>query len=54
MPYLPALVAVWLLHPTGAVGLLWLAVCFFGVYMLARLATLGWRVRRPDWLTAGA
>ena len=54
VPYLPALVAVWLLHPTGAVGLLWLAVCFFGVYMLARLATLGWRVRRPDWLTAGA
>lgn len=51
VPYLPALVAVWLLHPTGAVGLLWLAVCFFGVYMLA---TLGWRVRRPDWLTAGA
>ncbi|WP_447948955.1 MATE family efflux transporter [Microbacterium aurum] len=54
VPYLPALVAVWLLHPTGAVGLLWLAVCFVGVYMLARLATLGWRVRRPDWLTAGA
>lgn len=54
VPYLPALVAVWLLHPTGAVGLSWLAVCFFGVYMLARLATLGWRVRRPDWLTAGA
>lgn len=54
VPYLPALVAVWLLHPTGTVGLLWLAVCFFGVYMLARLATLGWRVRRPDWLTAGA
>jgi len=54
VPYLPALVVVWLLHPTGATGLLWLAVCFFGVYMLARLATLGWRVRRPDWLTAGA
>lgn len=54
VPYLPALVVVWLLHPTDATGLLWLAVCFFGVYMLARLATLGWRVRRPDWLTAGA
>lgn len=54
VPYAPALVAVWLLHPTGAAGLAWLAACFFGVYMLARLATLGWRVRRPEWLTAGA
>ena len=31
--------------PTVRVGLVWLAVAFFGVYMLARLATLGWRVR---------
>ena len=54
VPYLPVLVAVWLLQPTGAAGLAWLAACFFGVYMLARLATLGWRVRRPQWLTAGA
>ncbi|MGB4779184.1 MATE family efflux transporter [Microbacterium sp.] len=54
VPYLPALAAVWLVHPTGTVGLLWLAVCFFGVFMLARLATLGWRVRRPEWVTAGA
>jgi len=54
LPYLPALIAVWLLHPTGAAGLAWLAGCFFGVYMLARLATLAWRVRRPEWLTAGA
>jgi len=54
VPYLPALAVLWLVHPTGAVGLLWLAVCFFGVYMLARLATLGWRIRRPEWITAGA
>lgn len=54
VPYLPALVALWLVHPTGAAGLAWLAGCFFGVFMLARLVTLGWRVRRPEWFTAGA
>lgn len=53
VPYLPALVALWLLRPEGAGGLAWLAVCFFGVYMLARLATLGWRIRRPEWVSAG-
>ncbi len=53
VPYLPALAVVALAAPSGAAGLAWLAVCFFGVYMLARLATLGWRVRRPQWLTAG-
>lgn len=54
LPYVPALIVVALMHPTGAVGLAWLAACFFGVYMLARLGTLGWRVRRSEWLTAGA
>ncbi|WP_448236110.1 MATE family efflux transporter [Microbacterium paulum] len=54
VPYVPALVAVWIAHPTGAEGLAWLATCFFGVYMLARLGTLGWRIRRSAWLTAGA
>ncbi len=54
VPYIPALILLAVLAPTGAAGLAWLAVCFFGVYMLARLATLGWRVRRPEWLTAGA
>ncbi len=54
VPYLPALVALWMLRPTGAVGLAWLAAAFFGVHMLARLATLGWRVRRPEWFAAGA
>lgn len=54
VPYLPALLLVAALAPSGAAGLTWLAVCFFGVYMLARLATLGWRVRRSAWLTVGA
>ncbi|AUG28362.1 MULTISPECIES: MATE family efflux transporter [Microbacterium] len=54
VPYIPALAVLWIVHPTGASGLMWLAICFFGVYMLARLATLGWRVRRPEWTTAGA
>ena len=46
--------AAFLLAPTGAAGLAWLAVAFFGVYMLARLVTLGRRVRGRAWLTAGA
>lgn len=50
VPYAPALLLVALFAPPGAAGLAWLAVSFFGVYMLARLATLGWRVRRPHWL----
>lgn len=54
VPYLPALVLVAVLQPTGAAGLAWLSVAFFGVYMLARLATLGWRVRGAAWMTAGA
>lgn len=54
VPFIPALMLVAIVHPTGAAGLAWLAVAFFGVYMLARLATLGWRVRGAAWLTAGA
>ncbi|WP_349425535.1 MATE family efflux transporter [Microbacterium sp. LWS13-1.2] len=54
VPFVPALVLVAVLHPVGAAGLTWLAVSFFGVYMLARLITLGWRVRGSAWLTAGA
>ena len=54
VPSLPALAALWILRPTGAAGLAWLAAVFFGVYMLARLATLGWRVRRPEWIATGA
>ncbi|MDQ7880422.1 MATE family efflux transporter [Microbacterium sp. QXD-8] len=54
VPFVPALVLVAVLHPVGAAGLAWLALSFFGVYMLARLITLGWRVRGSAWLTAGA
>ena len=54
VPFIPALVLVGPLAGGGAAGLAWLAVAFFGVYMLARLATLGWRVHGPAWLTAGA
>jgi len=51
VPFVPALVLVGALHPVGAGGLAWLAVSFFGVYMVARLLTLGWRVRRGTWLS---
>ena len=51
VPYLPVLVILIAVHPAGSGGLAWLAACFFGVYMLARLVTLGWRVRRAEWLT---
>ena len=54
IPYVPVLVALNVLSLAGAAGLAWLAVAFFGVFMLARLATLGWRVRGRAWLTAGA
>jgi putative MATE family efflux protein len=47
--YLPVLAGLGLWHPGGADGLTWLAVAFFGVYMLARLLTLGWRIRGPAW-----
>ncbi|MEV8267801.1 MATE family efflux transporter [Microbacterium sp. NPDC076911] len=53
-PFLPALVLVAALAPGGAIGLAWLSVAFFGVYMLGRLVTLGWRVRGAEWMTAGA
>lgn len=48
--YAPALVAVGLWRPGGAWGLAWLAVAFFGEYMLARLATLGHRIRGGRWM----
>ncbi|WP_439591014.1 MATE family efflux transporter [Microbacterium sp.] len=54
VPFVPALVLIEVMRPSGAAGLAWLSVAFFGVYMLARLATLGWRVRGAVWLTAGA
>ncbi|MDT0158024.1 MATE family efflux transporter [Microbacterium sp. ARD32] len=54
VPFLPAL---WIISATGvdaAAGLLWLAIAFFGIYLLARLATLGWRVRTDRWTTIAA
>ena len=54
VPFVPALVLIAVLHPVGAAGLAWLALAFFGVYMLARLLTLGWRVRGSAWMTVGA
>ena len=53
LPFLPTL---WVIAATGVddtAGLVWLSVAFFGVYLLARLATLGWRVRSGRWVTAG-
>lgn len=53
LPFLPAL---WIIAASGVdatPGLIWLAVAFFGVYLLARLGTLGWRVRSGRWLAAG-
>ena len=54
VPYAPALVLIGMLQPHGAAGLAWLSVAFFGVYMLARLATLGWRVRGTAWMAIPA
>ncbi len=52
--FVPVLVLVGVLHPVGAWGLAWVAVAFFGVFMVARLAGLSWRVRGSAWMTAGA
>ncbi len=52
--FVPALVAVALTAVSGPAGLAWLSTAFFGVYMLARLATLGWRVRGAAWMSATA
>jgi putative MATE family efflux protein len=53
VPFLPTLWLVSALGVDGTAGLIWLSVAFFGVYLLARLATLGWRVRSGRWMTAG-
>ncbi|WP_217179519.1 MATE family efflux transporter [Streptomyces sp. AC495_CC817] len=54
VPFLPALWIVSATGVAGSAGLVWLAVAFFGVYLLARLATLGWRVRSGRWLQVAA
>ncbi|MGB3374331.1 MAG: MATE family efflux transporter [Microbacterium sp.] len=53
----PFLLAMWIVSAAridGAAGLLWLAIAFFGVYLLARLGTLGWRVRTDQWTKIAA
>ena len=52
VPFLPALWIITLVGVDGTAGVTWLAVAFFGVYMLARFATLGWRVKTGGWLSA--
>lgn len=47
---LPALGLLLVWRPGGAAGLAWLAAAFFGVYMLARLVGLAWRVRNDRWM----
>ncbi|WP_136037437.1 MATE family efflux transporter [Microbacterium sp. K35] len=54
VPFLPVLWIIAATRVDGAAGLIWLAVAFFGVYLLARLGTLGWRVRSGRWLSAAA
>jgi putative MATE family efflux protein len=50
IPYLPVLALLAALGPSGASGLAWLAAGFFGVYLAARAATLGARVRGGRWM----
>ncbi len=50
IPFLPALLLVGALRPDGAGGLAWLSAAFFGVYLLARLGTLLFRIRSGRWL----
>ncbi|PRB04319.1 MATE family efflux transporter [Microbacterium sp. MYb64] len=50
VPFLPALAIIAATGVNGVAGLIWLAVAFFGVYLCARLATLGLRVRTGRWL----
>jgi Na+-driven multidrug efflux pump len=52
--FLPALLIVSFTGVAGAGGLAWLAASFFGVYLCARLLTLGWRVRGTAWQRLGA
>lgn len=52
VPFLPALWIITLVGVDGTAGVTWLAIAFFGVYMLARFATLGWRVKTGGWLSA--
>lgn len=50
IPTLPALWLVATTHPGGSAGLVWVALCFFGIFMVARLLTLGYRIRGTAWI----
>lgn len=52
VPFLPALWIIATVGVDGTAGVTWLAVAFFGIYLLARFATLGWRVKTGRWLSA--
>ncbi|HWS51389.1 MAG TPA: MATE family efflux transporter [Microbacterium sp.] len=51
VPFLPALWIITATGVAGSAGLIWLSVAFFGVYLLARLATLGLRVKSGRWIS---
>lgn len=48
--YAPALIAVWAWAGRGSTGLACLWGCYCGVFFLARLVTLGWRMRQDVWM----
>ena len=54
VPFIPALVIITMVGVTGTAGVTWLAVAFFGVFLLSRFATLGWRVKTGGWLRQDA
>ncbi|MGP6170200.1 MATE family efflux transporter [Microbacterium sp. A204] len=54
VPFIPTLVIIAIVGVSGMPGVTWLAVAFFGVYLLARFATLGWRVKTGGWLRQDA
>lgn len=54
VPFVPALVVIAMLSPSGPWGLAWLAAAFYGVFMLARGVTLGARIRGRAWMTRPA
>ncbi len=52
--YSPLLLAVGILRPEGAAGLVWLWAAFGFGYMSARALTLGLRARGTRWIVTGA
>ncbi|NIK36156.1 putative MATE family efflux protein [Microbacterium endophyticum] len=54
IPFIPMLILLAFVDAVGAAGLAWLSAAFFGIFMLARLITLGLRVRGTAWTHAPA